>query len=49
MARYGRGLICLAMEPQDIHPLRASFKVGWPSLVALGSIAVPILYVAYGV
>ncbi len=35
-----------AMEPQDIHPLRASFKVGWPSLVVLGSIAVPILLTA---
>ncbi|MEV6909208.1 TRAP transporter large permease subunit [Amycolatopsis sp. NPDC051071] len=35
-----------AMEPQDIHPLRSSFKVGWPSLVVLGSIAVPILLTA---
>jgi TRAP-type C4-dicarboxylate transport system permease large subunit len=35
-----------AMAPQDIHPLRTSFKSGWTSLIVLGSIAVPILLTA---
>jgi TRAP-type C4-dicarboxylate transport system permease large subunit len=35
-----------AMAPQDIHPLRTSLRVGWPSLVVLGSIAIPILLTA---
>ncbi|SMD07312.1 TRAP transporter large permease subunit [Kibdelosporangium aridum] len=32
-----------AMATEDIRPFRTSFRAGWPSLVVLGSIALPII------
>lgn len=35
-----------AMAPEDIRPPRAALRAGWPSLLVLGSIALPILATA---